>query len=108
MSRSSRLDCRWRLLVLAGMPEPAPFQVTPEARVWIRRVLRPAPGVEPDLILWPPLEMEAALILAFGFDERDGRGGSSAKFEGEHFMIAFNSIGKREQCLGLICAGPAS
>jgi hypothetical protein len=67
------------------MHEPAPFQVTSEARVCIRRILR------------PPLGMEPALILVFGFDERDGRGGSKAKFEGEHFMIGFNSFGQREQ-----------
>jgi hypothetical protein len=41
--------------------------------------------------------MEAALILVFGFDERDGRGGSAAKFEGEHFMVGFYSFGQVAQ-----------
>jgi hypothetical protein len=41
--------------------------------------------------------MEAALILVFGFEERDGRGGVAAQFEGEHFMIGYYSFGQVAQ-----------
>ena len=64
------------------MHDPAPFQVTADARPHVTRLLRPRFG------------MEAALILVFGFEERDGRGGVAAQFEDEHFMIGYYSLGQ--------------
>jgi hypothetical protein len=41
--------------------------------------------------------MESALILVLGFEERDGRGGASARFDGEHFMVGSYSSGQVAQ-----------
>jgi|SRR6516162_10141350 hypothetical protein len=67
------------------MHEPAPFRITPEAGTQLAGLLRGPQG------------MESALILVLGFEESDGTGGASARFDGEHFMVGFYSSGQVAQ-----------
>lgn len=67
------------------MHEPAPFRITPEAGAQLASLLRGPPGTE------------SALILVLGFEEHDGKGGVSARFDGKHFMVGFYSLAQVEE-----------
>ena len=64
------------------MNTPAPFEVTSEALEVVASLLRQHP------------EMQAALILIPSFEELDEQGAVGARFEREHFMMAFDSPDK--------------
>ena len=64
------------------MNTPAPFEVTSEALKVVESLL----GQHP--------EMQAALILIPGFEELDEEGAVEARFQHEHFMMAYDSPDK--------------
>jgi|SRR5690242_10035618 len=64
------------------MNTPYPFQVTPKALKIVAFLLRPPSG------------LEAALILIPSFEQLDDQGAVEARFEREHFMMAYDSSDK--------------
>jgi hypothetical protein len=67
------------------MSSPAPFEVTPEALNVVASLLR------------QHADMQAALMLIPRFEQFDEHGAVEARFEREHFMMAYDAPDKFSQ-----------